>query len=49
LQAAALAKNEEIVQLLLMGNADPNASREDCGTALQIAAFKGDESIVNGS
>jgi ankyrin repeat protein len=46
LQAAVWAEKENIVQLLLKANADPNASREGCGTALQIAAFKGNEPIV---
>jgi ankyrin repeat protein len=46
LQQAVLAKKENIVQLLLKANANPNASREDCGTALQIAAFISNESIV---
>jgi ankyrin repeat protein len=45
LHTAVWAKNERIVQLLLQYNADPNVSREDCGTALQIAAFNGNESI----
>jgi len=35
-----------VVKLLLEANADTNASGESCGTPLQIAAFKGYESIV---
>ena len=35
-----------MVQLLLEANADPDDSREHWGTALQVAAFKGNESIV---
>ena len=34
------------MQLLLEANADPNGSREGCGTALQIATFKGNELII---
>ena len=33
------------MQLLLNYNADPNASSEGCGAALQIAALKGNASI----
>ena len=35
------------MQLLLNYNADPNASSEGCGTALQIATLKGNASICN--
>ena len=35
------------MQLLLKYNADPNASGEGCGTALQIATLKGNGSICN--
>ena len=35
-----------MVQLLLEAGAHPNYSREGQGTALQIAAFKGNESIA---
>ena len=35
-----------MVQLLLEAGANPNYSREGLGTALQLAAFKGNESIV---
>ena len=34
------------MQLLLEVNADPNDSKDGWGTALQIAAFKGNELIV---
>ena len=34
------------MQLLLEAGADPNDSKEGWGTALQAAAFKGNESIV---
>ena len=34
------------MQLLLEANADPNNSRDGWGTALQIAAFKGNELII---
>jgi ankyrin repeat protein len=37
---------KSIVQLLLKANADANASWEDCGTPLQIAAYNGYELIV---
>jgi ankyrin repeat protein len=46
LQAAVGAEHQKIVQLLLEANADPNASGGLCGTALQIAAFQGNELIV---
>ena len=35
-----------MLQLILETKADPNDSREGWGTALQIATFKGNESIV---
>ena len=35
-----------MVQLLLEANADPNNSKDGWGTALQVAAFKGNELIV---
>ena len=35
-----------MVQLLLEAGAHPNYSRESRGTALQIAAFKGNELIA---
>ena len=35
-----------VVQLLLEAGADPNDSREGLGTALQIAAFRGNELIT---
>ena len=41
-----MAQNEKVVQFLLEANADPNDSREGCGTALQLAALKGNGSIV---
>ena len=34
------------MQLFLEAGADPNDSKEGSGTALQIAAFKGNELIV---
>ena len=34
------------MRLLLEAGADPNDSREGCGTVLQIAAFNGNELIV---
>ena len=34
------------MQLLLEANADPNNSKDGWGTALQIAAFKGNELII---
>ena len=34
------------MQLLLEAGADPNDPKEGCGTALQIAAFKGSELIA---
>ena len=37
---------ENVVQLLLEANADPNDSKEGRGTVLQEAAFWGEESIV---
>jgi len=45
LQAAVWGDNERTVQLLLKYNADPNASRDGCKTALEIAALKGNGSI----
>ena len=35
------------MQLLLEANADPNDSRENWGSVLQIAAGRGSELIVN--
>ena len=35
-----------MVQLLLEADADPNALRQGCWTALQIATFNGSEFIV---
>ena len=43
---AVWEENERIVQLLLEANADPNDSRGDCGTVLQVAAYLGNELIV---
>ena len=40
------AQNEKVVQILLEANADPNTSRVGWGTALQIAAFRGNELII---
>ena len=40
------AQNEKVVQILLEANADPNNSRDGWGTALQIAAFRGNELII---
>ena len=34
------------MRLLLEANADPNNSKDGWGTALQVAAFKGNELIV---
>ena len=34
------------MRLLLEANADPNSSGDGWGTALQVAAFKGNELIV---
>ena len=45
MQVAVWDDNAKVVQLLLEAGADPNASREGCGTPLQIAASKGNESI----
>ena len=35
-----------MVRLLLEANADPDNSKDDWGTALQVAASKGNELIV---
>jgi ankyrin repeat protein len=43
---AIRAKTENIVKLLLKGNADPNVLGHDYQTPLQTAAFNGSESIV---